>query len=110
MHAFHDAAPLARNSGYILTWYGSTTWGVGRDLDLIAVPKVRSAQYEGLIQSFHRFLNWQQEGTFYRGAMGTLAATLRTQQGRIVDLQIREIPFEVLSIYDDMVRHSGEPL
>lgn len=94
---------VAKNAGYLLGWYGSTTTGWGRDLDLLAVPWRPDADPRDLVRRLHMELLLSHVGPIYYGAMGTMTFSLVTPEGRPVDLQVREVPQH----YREMVQLSA---
>lgn len=82
-------AETAEAHGYLLAVYGSVVKaGVGRDLDLLAVPKIVGAYPAGLIRAFVMRCGMTEIGPLEDG-VAALSAILRSRDGRIVDLQIR---------------------
>lgn len=80
----------AHHAGYMVALYGSVlTNGRGRDIDLLAVPWRYGASEQLLLDAF-RALGCIECGSRYHGAMGTASTLLRTPDGLLVDLQVRE--------------------
>jgi hypothetical protein len=84
---------VAQVNGYFLAVYGSVVrYGVGRNLDVVAVPVTPLYNY-GFMVAQMRDRGCTQVGEAYRGAMGTLSIIL-DWRGITVDLQVREVPRE----------------
>lgn len=85
-------ASRAKQHGYILAPYGSTVAnGVGKDVDIFAIPWRTPCDYKALLASLSQF-GWVEIGDRYFGLLGTCAVLLHHPHHDFqVDLQIREV-------------------
>lgn len=86
---FWDLERIAKREGYLIALYGGVlTKGFSEhDLDLIAVPYVEQPHY--LINELCAYFKAQVIDT-YESYLGHYAMVLQTEEGRIIDIQIRK--------------------